>query len=470
MVKKWTQEEVDYLIEHYPNTPNKELAEKLGVSIDKLNGKRRSLKLLKSDEHMDKLYRSQRISFENGLDYDLLKNTALKYSNRSDFQRNEHNIYRYAKINGVLEEVCSHMLVKSYSTPQLILRQITESLFNEQCLYNNRTLIKPYELDLYFENLGLAFEYDGSRWHQNDTIDKHKLCEQHGVVLITLVENSRDYENDVKQQLIDNLNLINKITKKKIKKSDIIKFVVNREKLIPSAQQIREICDSYDDYTKFKTEQKYIYKLLLERKLIVEFTSHMKICRTRYQLMDFEEIINKYDNYSDLAKNEPNLVQYLKRNGQDKLFEHLPKIRTRWTKKEIIDEINKYKTLVEFRENNPNCYAAAYKYGLQNELNVLIKKRTEYTIDDIKQTISKYTRFKDFTDNDSSTYSYCLRNNLNYLFEHLTKRRWWSYEELEEIVNQCKTVKQLSIEHPTAYATIRRRYKHLLTRLEKYVK
>lgn len=468
MKNKWRQDDIDYLIEHYSNTSNKELAEKLGISIKRLTNKSKSLNLKKSKEHKENYNKSRRLTMDDEINYDFIKNIALKYTNRSDFIKNGSRYYRLAKNNGILDDICSHMLVKSYSTPQLILKQITERLFNEECLYNNRTLIKPYELDLYFENLGLAFEYDGARWHLDDKINKTELCKNRGVELITIVETSRGYEEDVKQQLINNLKLINKTTKKKIKKSDIKNFVVDREKLLPSIDHIREICQSYDDYTKFKIEQKYINRLLIDRKLIVEFTSHMKINRVRYGLLDIKSIIDKYDNYSDLAKNEPNLVQYLRRRKKQYLYEHLPKIRTLWTPEEIIVEINKYEYLSDFVKENGGCYATAIRLGMQKELSVLKKKRKTYTIDGIKDVISKYNTFKDFTDNDPSVYSYCTRHNLHHLFEHLPKRRWWSLEELEELVGQYKTLKEFAAEQQNAYAVIRRRYKHLIDRLIKY--
>ena len=468
MKNEWRQDDIDYLIEHYPNTSNKELSEKLGITLGRLRNKTRNLNLKKSKEHIENYNKSRRLTMDGEIDYDYIKNIALKYTNRSEFINNDGKYYRLAKKNGILDDICSHMLVKSYSTPQLILKQITERLFKEECLYNNRTLIKPYELDLYFENLGLAFEYDGARWHLEDDVNKTELCKQHGVELITIVETSRDYENDVKQQLINNLRLINKTTKKRIKKSDIKNFVVDREKLLPSIDYIREICQSYDDYKKFKLEQKYIHRLLIDRKLIVEFTSHMKINRVRYDLLDIEDIINKYDTYFDLAKNEPNLVQYLRRRNKQYLYEHLPKNRSFWSNEEIVAEIGKYEYLGDFRKDNNNCYSAAINKGLYKELSVLKKKRNTYTIDELKEIISKYNRFKDFTDNEPAIYSYCTRHDLHHLFEHLPKRRWWSLEELEELVGQYKTLKEFASEQQNAYTVIRRRYKHLIDKLIKY--
>jgi len=101
------------------------------------------------------------------------------------------------------------MLTIAFSIPQIITRQITEYLFNQKCEYNTRRIIAPYELDVYFPDLKIAFEYDGKGWHQNDEVDKIKLCEEKGIFLIKLFERSRRFKEDIQNYLLEKLEQIN---------------------------------------------------------------------------------------------------------------------------------------------------------------------------------------------------------------------------------------------------------------------
>jgi hypothetical protein len=393
-----------------------------------------------------------------------------KCKTRKEFVTRFERVYTYARKLKILDEVCGHMIVKNYSTPQLILRQITENLFNQTCLYNYRKLITPYELDVYFESLGIAFEYDGERWHKNDTVNKFELCNEKNIILITIKENCRDYETDIKNQLIENLNTINQITNKNISNLDILTFKVDYKSLIPSIEHIIEVCLKYNNIRDFKINEPYYYNLLVRRKLLKEFTKHMSTSRTRYDEMDIKKIIESYSDIGEFLKKESKLYQHIKKNKLDHLIEHLNRSTQLWTRESIIDEINKYEYLYDFKKNTGGCYAAAVRLGLKNELKKLKKKYNTYDIDNLKMTISKYNRLIDFIENDFNTYTYCLNNKLQYLYSHLEKRKKWTTSELITIVNSCNTLKELSKNHPNAYSVIRKRHKYLLENLKKYVK
>jgi hypothetical protein len=399
-----------------------------------------------------------------------VKECSKKCNTKKEFQLNYQRAYTYARKIGVLDEVCSHMFVKNYSTPQLILKHLTENLFGERCFYNHRKLITPYEVDVYFENLGIAFEYDGERWHKNDKINKFELCKEQNVTLITIKEKSRKYEIDVKNQLVENINLINTITKKNIRKSDIFDFEVDYKNLLPNVDQIKSVCLKYNNVRDFKENDPYFYNLLVRRKQLRDFTKHMSTSRTRYNEIDIKKVISGYTTITDFLKNESKLYQHLKKHKLDHLLNHLKRNTISWTKELVLNEINKYVFLKEFKENSGGCYVAAIKFGLYDELDKLKKKHQEYTIDCIIITISKYKKLIDLIENDYGVYGYCLRNNLQHLYSHLEKRKKWSREELEFLVGSYDTLKMFVLEQPTAYSVIRKRHKDLIGRLKKYVK
>lgn len=64
-----------------------------------------------------------------------------------------------------------------------------------QYITNNRSIIPPYELDIYIPSHNMAIEYCGLYWHseangkdKNYHITKHQLCEKHNIRLFTIFE------------------------------------------------------------------------------------------------------------------------------------------------------------------------------------------------------------------------------------------------------------------------------------------
>jgi len=402
------------------------------------------------------------------------KEDILKYSllcnSRDEFRRKYSGAYVTARNRGILNEVCSHMITKSYSTPQLILKEITELLFKNKCKYNDRILIKPFEIDVLFNELRLGFEYDGKRWHKNDEINKNKLCQQKSILLITIIENNRNYEEDIKDQLCLHIKQINKWTGLSISKEEILNVEINYKDLIPNLDKINEICLKYDNIKDFRIKEKSIYSLLCRNKLIKQFTSHMKTSRKNYDNLDFKKEIGKYKTINELINKNNPLYLYMKRHNYGHLLDEKFGKHFRWNKELIINEINKYKTLSDFKNNSGSCYTTAIKLGMKDDVDKLIKKKKEYNIEDIKNTISKYNTLIDFINGDYNTYNYCYLNNLSYLYDHLPRRKKWVYDELLEIVKSCNTIKELTILNNNAYDVIRRRHKELLIGLKRNVR
>lgn len=136
---------------------------------------------------------------------DLLREIAGKYKTRSDFQKADSSAYQIARKKGhdFLDSICDHMISGSYSKPQLYCKVITEKLLGERCMYNTKSIIKPYEIDVYYPSFKLAFEYNGKGWHfKDDVVERDKIkrkkCEENDITLIVLSETNREYEEDVK--------------------------------------------------------------------------------------------------------------------------------------------------------------------------------------------------------------------------------------------------------------------------------
>ena len=223
-----TQLEIENLIKDFPINKNADLINKYKINLSELDRIRSFFKLKKDADWALTVKRDIVIernkNIGRDLSYEFLKQEALKYETKVEFQIKDPSAYATANRLGIMDEITKHMVNVSFSIPQIITRQITEYIFKQKCEYNTRKIISPYELDIYFPNLNLAFEYDGKGWHENDTIDKISLCKSKNILLIKLKERSRRYTEDIKNYLIENLELINKWCNTCITKSDIINF------------------------------------------------------------------------------------------------------------------------------------------------------------------------------------------------------------------------------------------------------
>ena len=276
MGKFWKKEEIEHLINNYEKNDLSILSKELNRSVKSISQK--AFKLgIKRDENIKKnaVVKTNKIKGRD-LSYERLKEISAKYVTYSEFIKNDYSAYLAIKKYGYLE-LFDNLLYSNISLPQLILKNIMNILLNDVCRYNDRKTIKPYELDLYYNKYNLAFEYNGSYWHlENDKDEiKQKLCKDKNITLITIIENSRDYITDIKNQLINNLSLINKVTNKKISKKDILKINVDLDKLNVFGKNSKDFFSSYVSLKEFKKENYSLYRKLKKYNLIDKYLKHL---------------------------------------------------------------------------------------------------------------------------------------------------------------------------------------------------
>ena len=56
---------------------------------------------------------------------------------------------------------------KPISIQEKELLDFVKSNYNGEIIHNDRSIIHPYELDIYLPDLRLAIEYNGDYWHAN---------------------------------------------------------------------------------------------------------------------------------------------------------------------------------------------------------------------------------------------------------------------------------------------------------------
>ena len=107
---------------------------------------------------------------------------------------------------------------KHISGYELLLQDFINKNYDGVKNFNNKNILKSYELDIYLPDLKLAFEFNGLFYHcekcieNNYHFNKTELCEQQGIHLIHIYEDDWLYKYNIVCSRI--LNLLNKTPNK----------------------------------------------------------------------------------------------------------------------------------------------------------------------------------------------------------------------------------------------------------------
>lgn len=324
--KMWEDGEVLFLIKHFHNTFNEDLSVKLNKSVSSIQNKANKLGLIKSKEHISKCIGRRNKIVGRDLTEDFLKKEVLKYKSLSELQKKDSSVYSSIKKKGLINEFCSHMISKNFSIPQIILKNIIKLLITDNIKYNDRSIIKPYEIDIYLPDFNLGFEYNGKGWHINNINDmkKQEISSQKKIHLIIIEERNRNYIDDIKSQLKEKLKTINLICKMQITESQIDSIIVgDYYSEIYSKDDLKKISDKYTSFKEFYKNEKSTYVKISKLGLIDEYTSHMCCRRKKRNVEEVKEIINKYEYLIDLITNDSPTYQFIQKNKLFYLINHL---------------------------------------------------------------------------------------------------------------------------------------------------
>jgi hypothetical protein len=325
--KSWSEDEINYLTKNYSDMFNSELCEILNRTELSIYVKANKLGLHKSNSHKSKCISKRNKMVGRDLNKETLLLIAKKYKTKSEFQKSDPSAYSSSRRKGILNKICSHMISKSFSIPQLILKDIVSKLYNtNNIIYNDRETLKPYEIDVYLPDYNLGFEYNGKGWHINNDRDKLKneLSLLNGVTLITLNENNRDYERDIKNQLILKLPDL-KINTSVIKINDII--IDNPYSKVYDIDDLIKITNTYNSFTDFYKNERSIYVKISKLGLIDELTKHMCCRRKKRELNEVVEKINRYQYLNELITNDFGTYSYIKKHKLNHLLVNLRRIK-----------------------------------------------------------------------------------------------------------------------------------------------
>jgi hypothetical protein len=173
-------------MENYSDKFNSELVDILGRSEKSIYMKANKLKLKKSNSHKSKCISKRNKMVGRDLSYELMVEIAKKYKTKTELQKKDPSVYSTIRRTGLLNDLCSHMVTKNFSIPQIILKKIIEILITKNIKYNDRSTLKPYEIDIFLPEFNLGFEYNGKGWHENNLNDVNDIF----IPKINIIENN----------------------------------------------------------------------------------------------------------------------------------------------------------------------------------------------------------------------------------------------------------------------------------------
>jgi len=323
---KWLKKETQYLIENFENFYNYELSEYLDRTETSIINKANKLGLKKSKSHISKHISNRNKIVGRDLSHILLHQIAKNFKTKSEFQKSDPSAYSSARRMGILDDICKHMTSKNFSIPQIILSDIIKKIITDKIIFNDRKTLKPYEIDVFLPEYNLGFEYNGKGWHTNNPNDFEKqiLGKKININLITINENTRNYEVDIKNQLIENLELINNICNKNILSNDVLNCKIdNPYNNIYDLSDLKSIVKKYNSFKEFYKKEYNIYQKIRKLGKIDEFTSHMCCRRKKRNINEVIDKISKYEYLLDLIKYDYGTYIFVKKNNLDQLLINL---------------------------------------------------------------------------------------------------------------------------------------------------
>lgn len=209
---------------------------------------------------ISKVYKSNKESIAYMIDYYKLNNKEYKDKRLMNIRINKNSFYKILYDKDLFKEYIiknnynsqTHLAqdnkINSAIIHQFVKKYKYENLFNKSkssfeselaLLYpnmekNNKNILKPYEIDLYNNDLKIGIEFNGNYWHgenikeKNYHQEKSKIAEEKGIFIYHIFE----YEwNTKKERIINQLNNLLKVNSQKIgARNCIIKEVSNKEK------------------------------------------------------------------------------------------------------------------------------------------------------------------------------------------------------------------------------------------------
>jgi hypothetical protein len=375
-------------------------------------------------------------------DIDYVKKLTENFVFQSQFKESYLSIYKYYNKNKLMHNL--NLIKDNISKPQMVTKFIFDILLNLKSDINNRRVIFPYEIDIYYDSLCLGIEYDGKKWHTNNKNDeiKNKICLNSNILLIRISENTWDYEKDIKNQIILNLPKLNSYLNTNYKECDISSIEVDYNKIIRYCiDDYKIVALKYKNKHDFLSYDYSVYMNAKKLKVLDIITQHMvKVTNYDYTYLITES--KKYNGVVDFRLNNRVLFDYCNRNHP----EIIKDIRIRIPSIEITDEyiLNNYKSLNYLMVSDYRLYSNLRK----NKRDILDKMDLydRYFLNSMLIGCESYSCFKY---NHRGVYNAIKnRHEINYVIEYFQNKNYNIYFtlklDIDKIKKLCKKYDKVS--------------------------
>ncbi len=341
---------------------------------------------------------------------EILADIAKQYSTKGEWQKKHSSSYASSLTIGheFHNTICSHMVKVSFSVPQMMCRKLLEELLGEKCSYNNRSILSPQELDIFFPRWNLAVEYNGWLWHSDPQVkirDKTKsdLCAQMGIVLIVIHQiKHKDYELDIKTQIKEKLDIINQTCNTHFTSENVDSI---------------DCQDVYDDIIELD------YK----------------------NLGNISDKIGNCETVGEFRKKYRNEYEYLKRSKNFHLIDVLRSRPVKVTDEEIIESGKLYTSLSDFRNNDNKMYDLCKRRKLLDETTSHMSRqkitRSDYSTSELIELCKTIKTYREFVNDFGWLYQRCATKELlPEATSHMVKTKgiYTNYSD-DQILEKAKT-------------------------------
>lgn len=162
----------------------------------------------KSTEYLDKCKNvmNKNIKFMSDNGYIPLQEINAKYGT-GWYQLNYDKVVIYKHKGYIHKDYLSDIEQHSAKINSKFQQEVYDFINMDEAIQDTRSIIKPYELDIYIPSLKLAIECDGIYWHSKADKSYHlmktKLCEELGIRLIHITDWQWTNKSDIIKSIIN---------------------------------------------------------------------------------------------------------------------------------------------------------------------------------------------------------------------------------------------------------------------------
>lgn len=375
---------------------------------------------------------------KNGhLNLELVKKETLKYKTVKDFKNKSKSAYRWAFINGKLEEICLPLIyleIKNSSKRYTSVNQFKKNDYKNFILSKkydildnithlrqkkwNYNLVKKeslkYETRTDFkEGSGGAYNWAKLNNILND-ICSHMIKRNQIHTLDKVKENGLKYNTKKEFRKKDSASFAWMVRNNHI--SEVCSHMTLGNKKIWTIDLAKEEMLKYISFTSFKRTSKSCYRWVKENGYVNELSTHMKDSHP----LKKDIILEKANSYKYIhcfiKDNREDYIYSKEKKFKKELFQKMEYFK--WDKESVIKESSQYKSIKEFKFRN----YLAYRFSLDNNIKLNINKFIYWDYKSVFKKALEFSTRKDFKKFSKGAHHWAQsRGLLDMVCQHMKK-------------------------------------------------